>query len=87
MLATSYKKEIGPVEKRGSPGSKGSGQLRVHAAHGMSTVLPGILTGATQHPSAVPIIPLPGISPPGFAYRPFPPVDNYLLSTQPPCVT
>jgi hypothetical protein len=33
---------------------------------------------------AVPIITLPGITLSGFAYRPFPPVDNYLLSTQHP---
>jgi len=33
-----------------------------------------------QHPSAVPRITLPGITLSDAAYRPFPPVDNYLLS-------
>jgi hypothetical protein len=34
----------------------------------------------TSCPCAVPIIPLPGITLSDSAYRPFPPVDNYLLS-------
>jgi hypothetical protein len=38
-------------------------------------------TLSTQHPSVVPIITLPGINLSDSAYRPFPPVDNYLLST------